>query len=184
MADPLFLSLWLRGYSPIALPVYLRKALSVFPYSTLSPMSVLRIYALSPHEAPIFEEFIEGIPDPQAVAQQAQEFLHEDCAFQLETQWDLYQWDGEWELKPSRVVIEVYAPEFEGAAGEHVRVDLGPEGLFLAQPQSDQLRPVQSNIRSVLRLTQDLEEELSAERRLLWSDEEENFAERLGLLLD
>lgn len=184
MGDPLFLSLWLRGYSPIALPVYLRKALSVFPYSALSPKSVLRIYALSLHEAPIFEEFIEGVPDPQAVAQQAQEFLHEDCAFQLETLWDLYQWNGEWELKPSRVLIEVYASEFEGAAGEHVRVDLGPQELYLPQPQSDQLLPVQSNIRSVLRLTQDLEEELSSERRLLWSDEEENFAQRLGALLD
>lgn len=184
MGDPLFLSLWLRGYSPIALPVYLRKALSIFPYSTLAPMSVLRIYAISLHEAPIFEEFIEGIPDPQAVAQQAQEFLHEDCAFQLETQWDLFQWDGEWGLKPSRALIEVYAPEFEGAGGEHVRVDLGPNGLYLPQPQSDQLRPVQSNIRSLLRLTQDLEEELTVERRLLWSDEEENFAERLGALLD
>ena len=184
MGDPLFLSLWLRGYSQIALPLYLRKALSIFPYSTLAPKSVLRIYALSLHEAPIFEEFIEGLPDPQAVAQQAQEFLHEDCAFQLETQWDLFQWNGGWELTPSRVLIEVYAPEFEGASGEHVRVDLGPVALYLPQPQSDQLRPVQSNIRSLLRLTQDLEEELSVDRRLLWSDEEENFAERLGALLD
>lgn len=184
MGDPLFLSLWLRGYSPIALPIYFRKALSVFPYSALAPMSVLRIFAVSSHEAPIFEEFIEGAPDPQAVAQQAQEFLHEDCAFQLETQWDLYRWNGEWELKPSRVLIEVFGPEFEGATGEHVRLELGSEGLYLPQPQSDQLRPVQSNIRSVLRLSQDLEEELSVERRLLWSDDEENFAERLGALLD
>ncbi len=184
MGDPLFLSLWLRGYSPIALPVYLRKALALFPYSALAPMSVLRVYALSFREAPIFEEFIEGVPDPQAVAQQAQEFLHEDCAFQLETQWDLYQWNGEWELKPSRVLIDVYTPEFEDAAGEHARVDLGAEGLYLPQPHSDQLRPVQSNIRSVLRLAQDLEEELSVERRLLWSDDEANFAERLAALLD
>ena len=184
MGDPLFLSLWLRGYSPIALPLYLRKALSVFPYSALAPMSILRIYAISLHEPPILEEFIEGVPDPQAVAQQAQELMHEDSAFQLETQWDLYQWDGEWELKPSRVLIEVYGPEFEGTSGEHVRVDVGPEGLYLPQPQSDQLRPVQSNIRSLLRLTQDLEEELSVEHRLLWSDEAENFAERLGALLD
>ena len=183
MGDPLFLSLWLGNYSPIALPIYLRKALSVFPYSNLAPMSVLRVHALSFHEPPIFEEFIEGAPDPQAVAQQAQEFLHTDCAFQLETNWDLYQFNGAWELAPSRVLIDVYAPEFD-AAGEHVRLDLGPAALFLPAPQSDQLRPVQSNIRSVVRLAADLHSELNATRRLLWSDAEEDFAERLGALLD
>jgi hypothetical protein len=43
---------------------------------------------------------------------------------------------------------------------------------------------VQSNIRSILHLADDLEEALTVERRLLWSESEDNFAERLMLLLD
>lgn len=184
MGDPLFLSLWLRGFSAIALPVYLRKALSVFPNSTLLPGGVLRVYALSFHESPQLEEFIDGNIDAAAVARRAQEFLHEDCAFQVEARWDLYQWDGEWELKPTRVLIEVYAPEFDAPRGEHFRVDFGGERLYLPHENSDHLRPVQSNIRSLLRFSQDLENELTVDRRILWSEEEENFAERLRATLD
>jgi hypothetical protein len=184
MGDPLYLSLWLRGYSPIAMPVYLRKTLTEFPNSKLLPGGMLSVYALSFHEAPVLEEFIDGAVDPQAVAQRAQEFLHEDSAFQVELRWDLYQWNGDWELKPSPVTIEVYGPEFDTPRAEHVRVEFGGSHLYLPQEQSDHLRPIQSNIRSLLHLSQDLENELSVERRLLWSEEEENFAERLKAMLD
>ncbi len=75
--------------------------------------------------------------------------------------------------------VEVYGPDFESASGEHLLVDAGPEDLFLPNPASDQWRPVQSNIRSVLHLAQDLDAALPVERRLLWSETEENFAARL-----
>jgi hypothetical protein len=184
MRDPLSLSLWLRAYSPIALPVYLNKMLDVFPVSRLRPGATLRVYAFGFQEAPLVEEIIEGEIDRQALVRRAQEFLHEDCAFQVETFWDLYQWDGSWELKPAPVSLETYAPEFDSPCGEHARVDFGPQALYLPVEQSDQLRPVQSNIRSLLRLAHDLEEALSIERRLLWSDDEDNFGERLSAILD
>lgn len=184
MSDPLFLSLWLRGYSPIALPVYLRKALAVFPNSKLLPGGALRVFALSFQESPLLEEFIDGEPDADAVVRRAQEFLHEDCAFQVETRWDLYQWNGEWELKPARAAIEVFGPEFDSPRGEHLRIDFGGQHLYLPQEQSDQLRPVQSNIRSLLHLAQDLESELAVDRRILWSEEDEDFASRLRSMLD
>jgi hypothetical protein len=184
MGDPIFLSLWLRGYSPLALPVYFKKAVKAFPHSKLNPRGVLRVYALSFQEAPQLEEFFDEEIDAQAAVELAQQFLHEDCAFQLETTWDIYQWDGEWELKPAKVSIEVYGPEFDSACGEHMRIDFGPQGLFLPAEQSDQLRPVQSNIRSLLHYVQDLENELSVERRTLWAEDEENFAERLRAMLD
>ncbi|MBI5282785.1 MAG: hypothetical protein HY858_13955 [Candidatus Solibacter usitatus] len=184
MGDPLFLSLWLRGYSPLALPVYLKKALGVFPHSKLSPGAVMRVHALSFQEPPVYEEIIHGELDAADMVSRAQPLMHEDCAFQVEARWDLYRWDGEWELKPSTVLLEVYGPEFDSLRGEHVRVDFGSEDLYLPQEYSDQLKPVQSNIRSLLHLAQDLEEELTVERRLLWSEEEEDFAGRLKSMLD
>lgn len=184
MGDPIFLSLWLRGYSALALPVYFKKALKAFPHSKLNPRGVLRVYALSFNEAPQLEEFCDGEIDAQEAVELAQQFLHEDCAFQMETFWDIYQWDGEWELKPAKVLIEVYGPEFDTPRGEQLRIDFGPQGLFLPNEHSDQLRPVQSNIRSLLHYAQDLENELSIDRRTLWAEEEENFAERLRTMLD
>jgi hypothetical protein len=190
MADPLFLSFWLNGFSPLALPLYFRKTLDVFPFSTLSPGSILRVYAVSFQEVPVFEGFIDQHVDTQEATSIVQEFLHEDCCFQLETRWDIWQWDEDWSLRPARARIEVCGPKFEpdviGPTGEaeHVRIDLGWEDLFLPAPKSDQLRPVQSNIRSIVHLATDIEATLSVRNRLLWSENEDNFADRLAILLD
>jgi hypothetical protein len=117
-------------------------------------------------------------------ARLAEEHLNEDCCFQLETRWDLMRWDGSWSLGPSKVTIEVYGPLFDRDLDDHLRLTLGNDSLFLPQPESDQLRPVQSNIRSVLHLALDLDEALTLDHRLLWSEEDDNFAERLALLVD
>ena len=123
-----------------------------------------------------------GLAELSAVVQ---EHLHDDCAYQVETQWDLWRWsDGEWTLKPSRVSLELYGTAFDRDWAEHVRIDFGPESQFLPEPQSDNLRPVQSNIRSLLHFSSDVEQALPVERRLLWSESGENLAERLSELLD
>jgi hypothetical protein len=147
------------------------------------PGGVLRVYAISFQEASQTEAAFEAEVDAAEAARLAQEFLHEDCAFQLETRWDLWQWDGEWRLQPSKLTLECYGPLFDTLCGEHVLVDAGDEALFLPHPHSDQLRPVQSNIRSLLHLASDLEEALAAQRKLLWSENEEDFAERLQAML-
>lgn len=183
MADPLFLSLWLDSYHAMGLPIYFQKALEVFPYSKLSPGGILRVYALSFNEAPQLEHWFDDTPDPKEVSALAREFLHEDAAFQLETSWDLYQWDSEWILKPTRVMIECYAPQFESELGEHLRVDAGSEYLYLPSRKSDQLKPVQSNIRSLLHLAADIENALPVEQRRLWSETDDNFADRLQAML-
>lgn len=183
MGDHLFLSFWLAGFSPLAMSVYARKLLARFPHSKLEPRSTLRVYALSFQEAPQLEEFIDGELDPKAAVEAAQHFLQEDCAVQLETRWDLWQWEDEWQLRPSRAWLEVCGPEFDSPRGEHIRIDCGPESLFLPHPSSDQLRPVQSNLRSLLHLAHDLENDLMVERRLLWSEEDDNFAARVETML-
>lgn len=184
MGDPLFLSYWLKGFQALGLPVYFEKALEVFPFSQLQPGGILRVHAVSFQEPPQLERAFAGALDLKAIAALAREFLHTDCAFSLETQWDLWRWDEDWALRPSRVSIEVYAPDFESPGGEHLLIDAGPEGLYLPNPHSDQWRPVQSNIRSVLHLAQDLDAALPVERRRLWSDTEENFSARLEEYLD
>ena len=185
MRDPLRLTLWLEGFSSIALPVYFRKLVSVFPLSKLSPAARFRIVPLSWGEPPLLEEEFEpdgGLAELSAVVQ---EHLHDDCAYQLETRWDLWSWEqGEWLLKPSAVWIDLYGDRFERDSGEHAVLDFGPESTFLPEPHSDNLRPVQSNIRSLLHLAGDLDQALPVRRKLLWSETGGNLAERLSQLLD
>ena len=184
MHDPLYFSAWLRGYSPMALPVYFKKALQAFPVSKLRPGGVLRVHALSTNEPPVLEEVFEGdLTDWQPVVSRAQEFLNNDCAFLFETHWDLWRWDGEWSLKPERALIACYGPEFDSTMGENLCVEFQEEGLFLPNPHSDQLRPVQSNLRSLVRLATELEESLPMTKRTLWSEERENFADFVAELL-
>jgi hypothetical protein len=191
MADPLYLSVWLQDFSPLALTNYFRKVLEVFPFSQLKVGSVLRVYAVSFREVPVFEGFIDTEMNPGEAAEIVQEFVHDDCCIQLEAKWDLYLWDGEWELKPSRVSIEIRGPKFEGdvvnplGEPEAILIDLGPDTQYLPVAESGQLRLVQSNIRSILHFTGDLTDALQVENRLLWSESDDNFVERLtGYLED
>lgn len=185
MRDPLFLTIWLQGYSSLALPVYFRKLAAALPMSRLEPYARFRIVPVSWGEPAVLEEDFEADQGLAELSTIVQEHLHEDCAYQVETRWDLLLWaEGEWQLKPSPLVFELYGDTFESESGEHVRIDLGPESLYLPESRSDNLRPVQSNIRSLLHLAADIEHALPVERRLLWSESDENFVERLTALLD
>jgi hypothetical protein len=183
VADPLYLSFWLKGYAALGLPIYFRKAVEVFPSSKLAPGGALRIHALSFREPPLYEEWFDQAPEPNELARIAEGFLHEDTAFCWETRWDLWQWDGDWSLKPSIATLECYGPLFERALGEHFRVDAGSDQLYLPCDKSDLLRPVQSNIRSILHLASDIGEAIAAERHLLWSENGDSFAGRLQEML-
>lgn len=184
MADPLFFSAWLKDYSVLGLPIYFRKALETFPASKLKPGGTVRVFALNFHETPLLEEFHDdAVADWHALAARAQEFLHEDAAFQFELFWDLWRWDGEWSLKPARAFVNCFGPQFDTDSGEHLCLEFPDEGLFLPNPHSDQLRPVQSNLRSLVRLASELEENLPMTRRRLWSDQHENFAGLVSELL-
>lgn len=179
MPDHLNLSLWLREASPLLATSTLKKVLAEFPFSRLRPAATLRVLALEYGEPPLLERVYDDVADPDELAEAAREFLHEDSAFQVEAGWDLWQWDGDWSLKPSPVTIEVFCPEFASPTGEQVKIDLGPESLYLPDEETPGLRQVQANVRSVLHLARDLEAVLAVDRRLLWSDSGEDFFEKL-----
>jgi hypothetical protein len=181
MPDHLFLSLWAEGFSAMSAPAAFKKVLAEFPFSKLKPMVVLRVHALEFSEAPVLERDYADASDLDAIVSDAQEFHHEDTAFQLECWWDLWQWDDDWSLRPSPVLIEVYGPEFDSGQDDHIRLDLGPEMHYLPPDDAPaSIRPIQSNLRSVLHLAKDLEMSFSVRKKLLWTESGENFAEKLG----
>ncbi|MEO8127455.1 MAG: hypothetical protein ABJF23_10455 [Bryobacteraceae bacterium] len=181
MADQLFLSYRLRGYTENNMLRHFEKMLRVFPFSRLdSSGSVLRVSAVSWDEPPLLELALPDPVDIDAALASAKEFTNGDCAVQLEAKWDLWQYDKEWEVKPARVVLSCFGPRFEGEDADHLRIDLGLDVNFLPQTEfPNSAFMAQSNIRSLLHLAAELDRTLNVENKRLWSDSGENFADQL-----
>lgn len=184
MADQLYLSYWLRGFTEYNMLRHFETALRKFPFSRLRPQALLRIYALEAAEPPALEQQLAVPVNPDDVLRLARQYHHADCAYIVETFWDLWRFEGEWKLRPAAVALACYGPLFPSELGEQIRIDFGLESQFLPQDDpSAPLAPVRHNIRALLRLVEDLDSTLPVERRTLWSEGGENFAGRLEAAL-
>ncbi len=181
MPEQIFLSLWLRDYSFSNMPAHFQKLLERFPFSTQAPAApTIKIYAIEYAEPPALEQRLLPGVSAAEIVDMAREFLHEDCACVVEAHWDLWQYEGIWKLLPSPVILSCHGPLFESVAGDHLRIEAGLDAHFLPQPEAPgHLAKVQSNIRSLLRLTRELEARLPIERRRLWTETGESFLEKL-----
>ncbi len=181
MADQLFLSYRLRGFTENNMLRHFEKMLRQFPFSRLNTSgSLLRVNAVSFDEPPLLElPLLDPLDIDRALAS-AKEFAGADCAVQVEGKWDLWQFDKDWALTPTRVVLSCFGPQFEGEDTDHLRIDFGLDASFLPQPElPNNAFMAQSNIRSLLHLAAEMDRTLNVESKRLWSDSGENFAERL-----
>jgi hypothetical protein len=188
VADALFLSLWFPSFE---LDEMLLRALAVmqqFPFSALQPgISYVAIHPVSWNEPTIFEQrFSPGIPAEEAMPL-ASELLHEDYAYLFEACWDLWILSDrhEWVLQPSLVKLLVHGVEFEEGIYQregHVEVDFGIDSPFLQDEvhlTREAATRVRANVQRLVEFTNKAEKSSGASGRLLWSDSEENFAQKL-----
>ncbi|MGH9583523.1 MAG: hypothetical protein ACRD4O_11360 [Bryobacteraceae bacterium] len=188
MTDQLFLSIWLE---PRVRPARLRHfedLLRVFPFSQREqPQSTVAILAVDTAEPPLLERAMNGPADASELIAAFGGYSGEDIAYRVESWWDLWQFDGDWELTPARISLACFGPEFDsgGVSGhEDMRLDFGVDSYFLPQPglpASGKL--IESNIRSLLRLVHDLESTLPVAKRRLETESGENFSDRLQRVL-
>lgn len=170
--DRLYLSCWVRGYTDANMLRHFERMLGLFPFSKLAARGpVLRIYALEYVEPPQLErEFLPGT-EPREIIESAREFAHDDCAYEVDAAWDLWQFDGEWRLAPSAVTLVCFAPAFENETGDQLRIDFGNDARFLPNPHIEGgPRMAQSNLKSLVTLVHQVESVLGVERRQLWSE--------------
>ena len=79
-----------------------------------------------------------------------------------------------------RVSLCCYGPEFARDLGEDLRIEFGVDAHFLPQPDLPKsLTMTQSNIKGLLRLVHELDDALTVDKRHVWSESGENFADRL-----
>lgn len=192
MADHLYVSYWLKNYSGLTMLRQFKKMLELLPVSPKNPAnSILRIEAVDLTQAPLLERPFTDPLDIEAVIEACNEHVHNDCAYTLETWWGMWQYGKDWQLLPGRISLHCFGTEFadaplgsglegDGKGAEHLRIDFGLDSAFLPQPElPNALYYAQSNLKSLLQFVSALDSSLQAERRMLWSESGENFAEKL-----
>jgi hypothetical protein len=182
VSDRLYLSCWLRGFDEASMLRHFQRVLNVFPFSKLARRGpVLRIYAVEQTEPPLFEQEFPPASKAGTLVEAAAELTHEDCCAEIDTFWDLWQYDGDWKLAPASVRLLCQGPGFESDAGDHLRIEFGTDARFLPMEDVEKsVRMSRSNLRSLLRLVSDIERAVPVERRHIWSESGANFAELLA----
>lgn len=186
MADQLFLSYRFNGYTAQTAVRYYEKLIELFPWSKLSTgVTNVRVHAVSPQEPPLFETSFDDPVDSEKIVAVVREYACADCGIYTDSWWDLWQFERQWQVRPERVTLAIFAPGFETDAGEHMRIDFGLDETFLPRPGlPDYLFMSRSNVRSLLHLVHELDRNFNVLDRRLWTESGENFAERLQSALE
>ena len=189
MADSLYLSLWFSDFGVDNMFAHAAAVMGEFPFSSQQQgITYMSLHPVSWNEATILEQrFRPGVPIAEALAIGAG-LAHEDHAYIFEANWDLWNPQGAapWELKPSVVKFLVRGEEFEDSESRtqgEVQVDFGLDTPFLHEEL--QLTPevesrVRANVRSLVDFTNRVEKGSGASTRLLWSESDENLAQKLA----
>ena len=157
------------------------KMLAKFPFSKLAKRGpVVRVYAVEHTEPPLMERELPLDADAAGMIDAAREFMEADCCCEIDAYWDLWDFEGDWKLRPVAITLCCYGPDFQNEHGDHLRIDFGPDARFLPMPHAEGgLRMGQSNLKSLLHLVGELEQTLDMETRQVWSESGANFAEVL-----
>ena len=191
VTDQLYLSLWLERYNRASRLQHFERLLRLVPFSQREqPQSVVSVQAIDTTEPPLLESPLNGPIDVAGVIATLRDYHGSDIAYGVESWWDLWQFEQDWELRPARVSLWCFGPDFdngserERAEQEDLRIDFGVDTLFL--PRTDVpggARLAESNIKSLLRLVHELESLLPIAKRRLETETGENFADHLQRVL-
>jgi hypothetical protein len=189
MGDSLYLSLWFPSFDESEILPRTISVLRQIPFSaTRDGVTYAAIQPVSWSEPTILERrFSPGASPEEAVAEVA-ELLHDDYAYLFDAYWDLWtppEGTEKWVLEPSLVRLIAHGMEFEEHAAEqagHIQIDFGLDTSFLHEEvalTSEAERNVRSNVQQLVELTARMEKNAGATGRLLWSESEENLAQKL-----
>jgi len=189
MADSLYLSLWFPSFDESEILPRTVSVLRQIPFSAARDgVTYTAIQPVSWSEPTILERrFRPGVP-PEEAAELVAELLHHDYAYIFEAYWDLWtppESAGKWVLEPSLVRVIAHGMEFEERAAEdagHIQIDFGLDTSFLHEEiefTSEAERNVRSNVHKLVEFTAKVEKNSGATGRLLWSESEENLAQKL-----
>jgi hypothetical protein len=189
MPDPLYLSWWFSDFSGPEMLPHILAVLQQFLFSTPRPgVTYIAVQPVSWNEASVLERrFSPGITPEEAVLIIA-DLVHDDYAYVLEAFWDLWIPDEtgqQWQLVPTPLRFIVQGEEFDEGAYQHtghIQVDFGLDSPFLqenvALTEETQAK-VRDNVAKLVEFTVRVEKNTRATARNLWSESEQNLAQKL-----
>jgi len=163
--------------------------LQQFPFSAqLAGVTYLAIHPVSWNEPTVFEQRFQPPARAEEAAGAAADLVHNDFAYVFEAYWDLWsphEASAKWILTPVLTRFIAHGAQFEENAAEqtgHVQIDFGLDAPFLHEEISmttETEQRVRSNVHKLVEFTAKLEKNAGATGRLLWSESEENLAQKL-----
>jgi hypothetical protein len=191
MADSLNFSLWFPSFREDEM---LPRAVSVmrqFLYSEIREgITYLSVHPVAWSEPTVLERRFDPGISPEEAAEIAGEFAHDDFGFVFEAFWDLWvpndDSEGEaWVQRPVAVRFIVHGLQFdEGIYTDdgHIEVDFGLdtpflfEGLRLSSADEEHVR---YNVAKLVAFTIAVQKNCKLSGRVLWSESENNLAQKL-----
>jgi hypothetical protein len=189
MADPLYLSLWFPSFDEPEALTYMLSVLRQFPFSQIKPgVTYVALHPVSWNEATILERrFSPGVTPEEAVLT-ASDLLHGDYAYVFEGYWDLWarnESDQQWALEPRLVKFIAHGMDFDDGIYEQegqIQIDFGLDAFFLLEEtglDAEAEARIRYNIHKLVEFSSKIEKNSGATARLLWSESEENLAQKL-----
>jgi hypothetical protein len=191
MADRLYLSLWFPSFRAPDMMPRLLSVLKQFPFSAQhAGIGYLAVRSISWDQPVVYEQTFDYRADPERVLALASEFLHEDNAYELEAMWDLWtpvqegDLDTTWELQPQKVKFIAFGATFEDATYQqngHIQVDFGLDTPFLYEDVDFEAveKRIKANVQKLVTFTNEVEKNCGISGRVLWSESEDNLAQKL-----
>lgn len=192
MADRLYLSIWFPSLSAQETLPRLLSVIRQFPFSAQrSGISYLAVHSVSWDEPIVFQQTFDHLADPERVLALAGEFLNEDNAYEAEAMWDLWvpvqegDLDLTWQLQAQKVKFFAFGQQFEDSTYQqngHVQVDFGLDTPFLYEEEefteAAEMR-IKANVHKLVSFTTAVEKNCGISGRVLWSESEDNLAQKL-----
>lgn len=192
MADRLYLNIWFPSFHEQEMLPRLLSVIKQFPFSAEHPgVQYMAVRSISWDQPIIFQQTFDDRVDPARAIELAGEFLHEDNAYEFDLQWDLWSplqegdLDLTWSQRPQTVKFIAFGTEFEDATFQqngHIQIDLGLDTTFLYEDTdyNDFLEQrIKANVQKLVAFTNAIEKNCGISGRMLWSESEDNLAQKL-----
>jgi len=191
MADSLYLSIWFPTFREGEMMPRTAAVLRQFPFSaTREGITYLSVHPVAWTEPTVLERRFNPGVSPEEAVDLASEFVHDDFAFVFEAFWDLWvpnndELGDSWVQRPSAVRFLVHGVQFDDGIytdDGHIEVDFGLDSSFLyesARISSAIGTHVRTSIAKLVAFSNAVEKHCAVSGRVLWSESEENLAQKL-----
>lgn len=166
---------------------HLHAVLQQFRFSEQRPgIGYVTVQPVSWNEPSVLERrFSPGISSEEAMLI-AGDLIHDDYAYVFKAYWDLWIPDnGKWQLLPSQVTFTVQGEDFEEGTHQEtgdVLIEFGLDSLFVREDvalNDETQAKMRNNVLSLIEFTKNIETKTRATSRRLWSESDENLAQKL-----